>query len=828
MADQYINIAQMCLEVEDNMIFSNNGDYIFAYELSFLPRYTLSETQIESARVNWVRALQYLPTGTYVYKTDVFKNEKYDVSHMEENSFFQIATKQHFDGKPYLGHKSFVFLIFPSRTKRSKQMVNPFAISKDAVKDVVQDISILQQYAQEFYTTLSSELITVRKSTYVDVKRYCLGWFNALQEDFTTDITFENNKVCIGDKLAGIIAITNEKNLPENISYVTKDAKFSRELNDFVFNKGYADDLGLTLKCDHIYNQILRIEDKTAVIDEMIRTRGKLHSISKFGYQNSLGAKTLAEYIDFLQDNTNAELRFSSGHTNIIYYANSERELQRIEGEICEYIKKMDIMPYLPKGKRLQNIFINSFLSNITFLDEDSFYLAPLDVCSTLFISHSNYQDDKEGLYFQDRLYNRPFKFDFWDDKQIRKQSKNFVIMAPPGQGKSVLANCIENGLIDSRYPVYDAKGGVVDWKGVVVVNIDLGGSYEKLSRLYDPKKVAYYKYEPGVPLGLNPFAVMNEKPNELQIENICELIWLLIRQGKEATAIEQTSLRDIVKMYFDVMLSANCQEKLSWFTFYEFIKENHEKKLLFETLNIKPEYFGVEEFLHVGSNFTTGIYKHVFAPNNTLASLFIGKDLITFELDTAQDNPLLLSILLQIISTTIHQVIWDKGRKGLVHFDEFGKSLKFPGILARAAFYAQAIRKQNGMFGIVLQNSDQLPDNPEGNSIMGLMDTIITLPISDSIVIENLAKRKSLSKHEIVMMKSLKNDYKGDRPYSEFFIKSGDFSMVARLELPPKVLAAYQTTPEDTNLLMKCYEASDADMAKAIDQYLLIKQQQR
>jgi hypothetical protein len=68
---------------------------------------------------------------------------------------------------------------------------------------------------------------------------------------------------------------------------------------------------------------------------------------------------------------------------------------------------------------------------------------------------------------------------------------------------------------------------------------------------------------------------------------------------------------------------------------------------------------------------------------------------------------------MLQLISTTIDKMIWqDKSTRGVILFDEVAEQLKWDGMLRRIQWFYQAIRKQNGSIGIVLQSIAQLPKN--------------------------------------------------------------------------------------------------------------------
>jgi conjugal transfer ATP-binding protein TraC len=111
----------------------------------------------------------------------------------------------------------------------------------------------------------------------------------------------------------------------------------------------------------------------------------------------------------------------------------------------------------------------------------------------------SNYKSDKEGIVFNERIFNTPVLKDVWDENKKRIKARNFGIIAPTGEGKSFLANHIFSQWID---------------RGYKIVIQDLGDSYQKLSYLY-PEKTIYVRYSHGQPLGVNPFYITDKKGSD-------------------------------------------------------------------------------------------------------------------------------------------------------------------------------------------------------------------------------------------------------------------------------------------------------------------------
>ena len=197
-------------------------------------------------------------------------------------------------------------------------------------------------------------------------------------------------------------------------------------------------------------------------------------------------------------------------------------------------------------------------------------------------------------------------------------------------------------------------------------------------------------------------------------------------------------------------------------------------------------------------------------------------KKIIVFELDKAKDNLLLLTVLLQLVSTIIQKVIWlDKSIKGTVLFDEVAEQLKWDGVLRRIEYYFQAIRKQEGSVGMILQSESQLPDTPASRAIIENTQILYVLKAKDY---RSLQKRFQMSEHAYYQMCSLQSNFTAKRPFSELLIMRGDLHQVFRLELPKEVYWAYQTEGIENEKLLNVYKEC-GDMETAINKFLTLNQ---
>ncbi|HUH47767.1 MAG TPA: DUF87 domain-containing protein, partial [Arenibacter sp.] len=410
----------------------------------------------------------------------------------------------------------------------------------------------------------------------------------------------------------------------------------------------------------------------------------------------------------------------------------------------------------------------------------------------------NNYRSDATGIIFNDRVHNIPVLKDVWDEKKRRIKARNFAIFAPTGEGKSFLANNILRQYFEN---------------GVRLVIIDLGGSYTKFALLY-PNQYTVLRYESGKNLGINPFYIQHEKDlTPERLEDLSVFLFELLASDLKATKVQSVSIKKILQYYYSIVDGGHSLEG-----FYKFIEENQND--LLDRLKIKSDYFNIHGFLHIMSEYVgDGLYSFLFELSEDQTYKIEDKRLIVFELDEVKDNKEILSVMLKLIKSAIQRTIWkNRAEKGIILFDEFAKQLKFDNVLESVEFYYQAIRKQNGAIGIILQSINQLPNNSTSASI--LENTQVVYSLNNEKGYMELKDRLNLSSHDLNQLRSIRNNLTGPRKYTEMFIKIGKESNVFRLEVPPEVYAAYLTDGTENEAIMAIYNETN-DMEEAIKEFI-------
>lgn len=796
-----LNNTPPLIGVENNIAFSCNGNIIYCYKLELKETYSCSESNYDEIHSIWHAALKLLIPGTIVHKQDIFLRNKCDVSSLPQNNYLQKATVKHFKNREKTEHYSYIFFVLPdSKLLNADQIQNPFK-KTISIKEFEKD----QEKKEAFYSEVknciefinNSRLIKATELEAEEIQYLSFAYFNGFYDDRITECNFKPQNEQVGDKQIGVFSIQDIKQFHcDKIRNCIKDDKMSSDT--YTYFKGFTEDLSFAIDCDHIYNQVIFIKDHIKEKGKIEKTQRDLHGARKFSKENENNAKKLGEFLDVLYEENVSKLVF--GHNNVIFFAKDKQEYRRIEEKIAGIFKQLDVIPYYPNGENKVNLFLNSFFGFTSCLDQSSIY-GPVDLQQLLclFNNTTNYRADMRGVILNERIFNTPIKVDIWDKEKKHIKARNFFIMAPTGEGKSVLAQHIFRQFYEDD---------------IILVIVDLGGSYRKLSALYP--NTAYIRYKEGQSLGINPFNLDGETElSTSKNEIITNFVFKHYRYDRLPTSEEAVSMRKIINCYY------NTEEKdYSFPNFIRFV--NTHKANLLETLEIKAEFFNIDEFLHNCKEYIDkGVYAYLYDSDEQMQDL-TDKKLIVFELDELKDNEKLLTIMLHLISDTIQSKIWkDKSSRGVVFFDEFAKMLKFPSVLSSVEYYTQAIRKQEGAVGVVLQTPNQLPDTPGAKSI--IENTQIIYVLNNDKGYDPIIDRFNLSEHDRNQLMSMRNNFHGEIRYSEFMLIRGTHSNIYRLELPPEVFYAYQTDGEEYEAIMSIYDRKK-NMEEAINEYLTIK----
>ncbi len=786
------------LDIQDHIVFANNGNVVLCYKVDLPEVYSLSESDFEELHGSWFQAFKSLPEATVIHKQDIYLKNKYKAAMLPNTTFLEKATHDYFKGREYIQHSCYLYFILPyNKALNASKFTNPFRKVEKGIHKK------LDHNVQEFITSVGDAISFLRNSRKVFLRQLnqkkilelTSAYFNGFNQGFDTDIQLNKSDIEIGENHFDVLAVNSELCFGDAVQSSKTNDKFTSD--DFVFHQGFVDGLGLNLNENHIVNQIIYLDDKHKWRKLLEKKIEELKKSSNFGTQNKVILKKVEAIVN--QINEDDSSRIIRGHLNIIFWTREARELSRIASKIKTEFKELDIVPYYPKGEERKNYFLNSYFCFASNFSNEDLYVTDLKHALCLYINNTNYKSDATGIIFQDRQHNIPVLKDVWDERKKRIKARNFTIFAPTGEGKSFLANNILRQYFEA---------------GVRLVIIDLGGSYAKFAKLY-PDDHIILRYEQGKNLGINPFYISN--PNDVtpeRLEDLSIFILELLASGKEATKAQSVALKKILMYYYQ----NSVDDTYSLASLYQFV--DTKKDTLLKELKIQEQHFNLYDFLHILSEYVEdGLYSFLFNVGEDQTYKIEDKRLIVFELDEVKDNKEILSVMLKLIKSAIQRTIWrNKAERGIILFDEFAKQLKFKNVLESVEFYYQAIRKQNGGIGIILQSINQLPNNSTSASI--LENTQVIYSLQNEKGYDELQKRLSLSSHDLNQLKSIRNNLTGERKYTEMFIKIGKESNIFRLEVPKEVYAAYLTDGKESDRIMRIYKKTNS-METAIKEFI-------
>lgn len=790
------NAYHPILDIKNHVVFGSNGNLVLCYQVELPEIYSLSEADFEELHGMWFQAFKSLPMGMVIHKQDIYKKQGYPAENLPGDTFLAKATQDYFKGREHLVHQSYLFFALPlDKALNATKYVNPFRKVEKGLHRKL-DVQIA-----EFVTAVNDAVSYVNNSKSVSmvpmepetILEHTHDYFNGFNQGFDTDIQLGKGPLEIGDHYFDVMAISNEGCFGETVQSSVPNGKFSSD--GFSFHKGFLDSLGLELGENHMINQILYLDDThqwRRLLDKKIE---ELSKSSNFGSQNKVVHNKIEDILNKI--NGDETSRIVRGHINIVFWHTEVGVLKRIASNIKAALKELDIRPYHPNGEERTHYFLNSYPCHASNFSNEDLFVMDLKAALCLYINTTNYRSDKTGIVFNDRQYNIPVVKDVWDEGKQRIKARNFAIFAPTGEGKSFLANNILRQYFEAD---------------VRLVIIDLGGSYAKFAQLY-PDDHVVLRYEPGKNLGINPFYMAD--PSDLTPERLEDLALFLLELLAEdyVTKSKEVALKKVLLHYYGMV-----REGHSLASLYKFVDE-HKETLIVET-RLQEADFNVYTFLHILSEYVdNGLYSFLFAVEEDQTYKIEDKRLIIFELDEVRDNKEILSVMLKLIKSAIQRTIWrNRLERGIILFDEFAKQLKFPNVLESVEFYYQAIRKQYGAIGIVLQSINQLPENATAASI--LENTQVIYSLRNEKGYADLRRRLNLSNHDLNQLKSMRNHLSGERKYTEIFIKIGKESNVFRLEVPPEVYAAYLTDGVEHGQIMELFDRY-GNMEEAITEFI-------
>ncbi len=401
------------IDIQDHIVFANNGNVVLCYKCELPEIYSLSETDFEELHGAWFQAFKSLPVSTVIHKQDIYQKSRYVADNLPKNTFLEKVTHEYFRGRDYLEHESFIFFTLPhNKALNASKFTNPF---RKAEKGVCKK---MDHQVEAFIAAVNDAVSFINNSRKTsmtpmgnnDILKLTNNYFNGFNEGFDTDIQLKparhggKTAVEIGDNHFDVLAINNESCFGDVVQSSKTNDKFTSD--DFVFHQGFIDGLGLSLNENHIINQIIYLDDKHKWRKLLEKKIEELNKSSNFGTQNKVILKKIEDIVAKINEDDSS--RIIRGHLNIVFWSPEIGQLGNIASKIKTEFKELDIVPYYPKGEERKQYFLNSYCCFASNFSNEDLYVTDLKHALCLYINNTNYKSDATGIIFNDRQHNIP------------------------------------------------------------------------------------------------------------------------------------------------------------------------------------------------------------------------------------------------------------------------------------------------------------------------------------------------------------------------------------------------------------------------------------
>ena len=645
-------------------------------------------------------------------KQDWFVKETYRPKTDDgEQSFLTRSYELHFNERPYLNHKCYLFLTKTTRERsRRKSDFNTLCrgfllpkeiTDKDAAARFLEAVEQFERIMNDSghirLRRLETDEITGTKERPGLVEKY----FSLSLEDETAvlqDICLKPGRMRIGDKRLCLHTLSDTEDLPGRLSTDMRYERMSTDRSDCRLS--FAAPVGLLLSCNHIYSQYVFIDDAQEILQMMEKNSRNMLSLSKYSRSNAINQEWTEMYLD--EAHTKGVLPVRC-HCNVIAWAEDAEEFRRIRNDTGSQLAMMECTP---RYNTIDTpvIYWAGIPGNAgDFPSEESFYTF-LEQAVCLFAGETNYKSSPSpfGIRLADRQNGIPVHVDISDLPMKRGiiTNRNKFILGPSGSGKSFFTN----HLVRQYYE-----------QGAHILLVDTGNSYQGLCRMIhdrtNGKDGIYITYEEDNPISFNPFYTESGKFDVEKRDSINTLILTLWKREDESPKrSEEVALSGAVNAYIR-KISENRNIRPDFNGFYEFVADDYRRMI--EEKKVREKDFDIDGFLNVLEPFYRG-GDYDFLLNSDKELDLTGKRFIVFELDNISSNKVLLPVVtLIIMETFIAKMRRLKGIRKMILIEECWKALMSANMSEYIKYLFKTVRKYFGEAVVVTQEVDDIISSP-------------------------------------------------------------------------------------------------------------------
>ena len=700
------------LAVEHGCIISKDADITVAFEVSLPELFTVTSAEYESMHAAWCKAIKVLPHFSVVHKQDWFMSETYKPELQKEDlSFLDRSFERHFNERPYLSHKCYLFLTKTTKERMRQQSnfstlcrgrLTPKELNHEMVVKFMESVEQFERIINDTgYIKLrrltDDEIVGTDNSSGL-IEQYMslsMGDVNCLE-----DIDLSAKEMRIGDKMLCLHTLSDTNDLPGKVSTDNRYERLSTDRSDCRLS--FASPVGLLLPCNHIYNQYILIDDNDENLARFEKTARNMNSLSKYSRSNAINKEWIDRYLNEAHSYSLISVRC---HCNIMAWSDDAEELRRIKNEDGGQLATMGCMPR-HNTIDCPTMFWSAMPGNeADFPAEESFYTF-IEPAVCFFTAETNYRSSLSpfGIKMVDRLTGKPVHLDISDEPMKRgiTTNRNKFILGPSGSGKSFFTN----HLVRQYYE-----------QGSHILLIDTGNSYEGLCNLIHNRTHGedgiYYTYTEDNPISFNPFFTDDGVFDVEKKDSIKTLLLTLWKsEDDRVTKTESGELGSALSMFLDKM--AKDKEIVPCFnSFYEFMRDEYKVEMANRPIPIYRQDFDIDNFLTTLRQYYHG-GRFDFLLNSKENIDLLNKRFVVFEIDAVKDNKELFPVVTIIIMEAfINKMRRLKGIRKVLICEEAWKALSTSTMSEYLKYMFKTVRKYFGEAVVVTQEVDDIISSP-------------------------------------------------------------------------------------------------------------------
>src|SRR5476651_915401 len=168
------------------------------------------------------------------------------------------------------------------------------------------------------------------------LEQYCF-LLNKDQSPVLKDIHIED-EIRIGDNHCQLYTLSDAEDLPALCGPMITYDKYSTDKTKF--STGFATPIGTLLRCNHLYNQYIFIEDSAQTLKKLEAKKLRLQSLSAYSRENAIGRDATQE---FLNEAISQQRLPVKAHFNILAWTTGDPK--EIKNKVSSALAQMDAQP---------------------------------------------------------------------------------------------------------------------------------------------------------------------------------------------------------------------------------------------------------------------------------------------------------------------------------------------------------------------------------------------------------------------------------------------------------------------------------------------------